>query len=245
MPLPLRILILGATSEIARAVARLYAADGARLLLVGRDPVRLDAMARNLEADGAAGVETAVLDLTTDTAPDHLPDLAARLGGIDHVLMAWGRSVLPAESPPGPALAAQLVETNYASVLRWALPVADLLEAQGHGTLVVLGSVSGDRGRRKNFVYGSTKAGVAVLIEGIAHRLACSGARAVLVKAGPTATATAGDDGRGRTPVEAVARAVRRAADGGGAVQYVPARWRLIMRLVREMPWWLFRRTDF
>lgn len=245
MPASLRILILGATSEIARAVARLYAAEGARLMLVGRNADRLGAMANDLQSRGAASVEISTADFTDPGAPQLLPELVARLGGVDHALVAWGRSVLPAEAPPGPELAAQLVETNYASVVRWLLPIADLLEAQGHGSLVVLGSVSGDRGRSKNFVYGSTKAGVAVLVEGIAHRLAGSGARAVLVKAGRTATTAAGGPGAGRAPLAAVARAVRRAADRGGAVQYAPWYWRPVMRVVRELPWWLFSRADF
>jgi decaprenylphospho-beta-D-erythro-pentofuranosid-2-ulose 2-reductase len=127
------------------------------------------------------------------------------------------------------------------------LAAGNLIEAQGHGSLVVLGSVAGDRGRRKNFVYASTKAGIETLVEGIAHRFAGTGLRAVVVKPGPTATAMTADSppGRRMASAESVAKIVRAAADRGGPVQYAPRRWWLIMLIVRALPWWLFRRVNF
>ena len=97
-----------------------------------------------------------------------------------------------AEAEREAARAAQMMAVNYTSTAAWALAAANLIEAQGHGSLVVLGSVAGDRGRRKNYIYGSTKAGIGVLVQGIAHRFAGKPVRAVLIKPGPTATRTAG-----------------------------------------------------
>lgn len=241
----LRVLILGANSGIAAATARLYAAEGAALLLVGRDAERLAALAAELSTFGASRCETAVLDLAGANQAVELPRLAATLGGLDHIHIAYAIMPTQAEAAADLAVAARMMTTDYTSTALWALAAANLLEAQGHGSLVVLGSVAGDRGRRKNFIYASTKAGIATLVEGIAHRFAGKPMRAVVVKPGPTATAmTAGQPGRRLVPAEDIAKLVRRAADSGGPVQYAPRRWRLIMRVVRELPWWLFRRVD-
>jgi len=247
---PHRVLILGANSGIAEATARLYAAEGARLVLVGRDSDRLGRLAEALRELGASGCETVMLDLASADPATTLPALAAQLGGIDHLHIAY--AIMPEQSVAAADLriAASMMTTNYTSTALWALAAANLLEAQGQGALVVLGSVAGDRGRRKNFIYASTKAGVETLVEGIAHRFAgkfgSEGPRAVVVKPGPTATAMTADSPPGRrlASAEQVARLVRRAADRGGPVQYAPRRWRLIMRVVRELPWWLFRRID-
>lgn len=247
---PLRVLILGANSGIAEATARLYAAEGAALLLVARHAGRLEALADDLRKRGAGRCETAVLDLVAADPATQLPALAARLGGVDHLHIAY--AVMPDQSVAAADLriATEMMTTNYTSTALWSLAAANLLEAQGHGALVVLGSVAGDRGRRKNFIYASTKAGIETLVEGIAHRFAREdadgGPRAVVVKPGPTATAMTANSPPGRRMVSAdeVARLVRRAADRGGPVQYAPRRWRPIMRIVRELPWWLFRRID-
>jgi decaprenylphospho-beta-D-erythro-pentofuranosid-2-ulose 2-reductase len=245
---PLRVVILGAASGIAEATARLYAEEGASLLLVGRNAGRLGQVASDLKVRGAARADVAELDLAG--AVDHealLRDFAARLGGIDHILIAYGVMQDQTAAAAALPLARQMIETNFSSAALWALAAANLLEAQGRGSLVVLGSPAGDRGRRKNFIYGATKAGLATLVQGIAHRFAGRGPRAVLVKPGPTATAmTAAEPNTTRmAPVEVVARGVRQAAERGGPIQYVPARWRLIMRIVREIPAPIFDRLNF
>lgn len=242
----LRVIILGATSGIAEATARLYAAEGAALLLVGRNAARLQANAAALLGLGASRCETAVLDLATANSAVELPRLAEMLGGVDHIHIAY--AIMPEQRVAAADLgvAAEMMAVNYTSTALWALAAANLLEAQGHGSLVVLGSVAGDRGRRKNFIYASTKAGIATLVEGIAHRFDGKGPRAVVVKPGPTATpmTEGGPAGRRLSSADEVAKLVRRAADRGGPVQYAQRRWRLIMRIVRDMPWALFRRID-
>lgn len=241
----LRVLILGATSGIAQATARIYATEGASLLLVGRDAGRLAKIAGEMTSLGAkAGWE--VLDLAQANPEQELRRLIGMLGGIDHVHIAYAIMPEQAVSAANLSTAAQVMGTNYTSTALWALAAANLLETQGHGSLVVLGSVAGDRGRRKNFIYASTKAGIETLVEGIAHRFAGKGPRAVVVKPGPTETAMTENSPPGRrlAPVEGVARIVRDAADRGGPVQYAPRHWRLIMLLVRAMPWWLFRRVN-
>jgi decaprenylphospho-beta-D-erythro-pentofuranosid-2-ulose 2-reductase len=243
---PLRVLILGATSGIAAATARLYAAEGASLLLVARNEPRVVEIAAEMAALGAMSCETACLDLTATAGTDTLAALGDRLGGVDHIHIAYAIMPEQALAASDLSVAADVICTNYTSTAIWALASANLLERQGHGSLVVLGSVAGDRGRRKNFIYAATKAAIETLVEGIAHRFSGTPLRAVVVKPGPTATAmTAGSPpGRYLVPPEAIARIVRNAAERGGPVQYAPRYWWLIMLVVRALPWWLFRRTN-
>jgi decaprenylphospho-beta-D-erythro-pentofuranosid-2-ulose 2-reductase len=244
----LRVVILGATSGIAEATARLYAAEGATLLVAARKAERLEQIATDLRLRGAARVEIVTLDLAAADAEAQLADFAAQLGGIDHIILAYGLMTDQTAAEKSLRAAAEMIRVNFASAALWALAAANLLEAQGRGSLVVLGSPAGDRGRRKNFIYGSTKAGIGVLVQGIAHRFAGKGPRAVLLKPGPTATAMTadlgGDQSKLATPEE-VAKAVRRAADSGGPIQYAPGKWRLIMRIVREIPAPIFNKLNF
>lgn len=242
----LRVVILGATSGIAAATARIYAAEGARLVLVARDAQRLAALEAELLTVGAAECRSVVRDLTGGDPATELPQLAAALGGVDHIHIAYAIMPTQAAAAVDLSVARSMMETNYVSTALWSLAAAKLLEAQGHGALVVLGSVAGDRGRRKNFVYASTKAGIETLVEGIAHRFAGTGVRAVVVKPGPTATAMTADSppGRRMASAESVAKIVRAATDSGGPVQYAPRHWWLIMLVVRALPWWLFRRAN-
>ena len=135
---------------------------------------------------------------------------------------------------------------NFTSAAAWVLAGAEALERQGRGSLVVLGSVAGDRGRRANFVYGAAKSGLEALVEGIAHRFANTGPRAVIVKPGPVLTPMtegfANRKGLMWSTPEAIAVVVRRAADRGGPVIYAPWFWRWIMLVIRLLPAAIFNR---
>jgi decaprenylphospho-beta-D-erythro-pentofuranosid-2-ulose 2-reductase len=244
-----RVIVLGATSAIAEATARLYAAEGAELLLVARHGGRLAAIAGDLRLRGAARVGTATSDLA------EIGDVVAAfagfvetLGGVDHVLLAYGILGDQKSGEQDTTLAAASLKVNFTSAAAWTLVAAGALERQGHGSLVVLGSVAGDRGRRANFIYGAAKSGLATLVEGIAHRFANTGPRAVIVKPGPVITPmTEGFASRKgvmwATP-ETVAVTVRRAADRGGPVVYAPWFWRWIMLVIRFLPTPIFNRLD-
>jgi decaprenylphospho-beta-D-erythro-pentofuranosid-2-ulose 2-reductase len=245
---PLRVLILGAASGIAQATGRLYAGEGAVIGLAGRNAGRLAGIADDLKARGAAEVATFDVDFTTAAVPAELAGMVAKLGGLDHVILAYGVLGEQALAERDPAVAQSIIDVNFRSAVAWTLAVAEVLEQQGSGSLVVLGSVAGDRGRRSNYVYGAAKAGLATLVEGISHRFRETGPRAVIVKPGPTDTAmTAGMTKGGplwATP-EAVAAVVRKAADSGGPVVYAPARWRLIMAIIRLIPAAIFNKMNF
>lgn len=136
---------------------------------------------------------------------------------------------------------------NFTSAALWCLAAANLLEEQGSGSLVVFGSVAGDRGRRANFVYGAAKSGLAVVVQGIAHRFANTGPRAVLIKIGPTITPMTAH--MNRTGLlwarpEDIARVAYRRAKRGGVVAYAPGFWFAIMAIIRNLPAFVFNRME-
>lgn len=247
-----RVAILGATSAVAEATARLYAAEGATLLLIGRRTERLAAMATDLRLRGASRVEVAECDLAACPAAQVAPKFASfvtQLCGLDHVLIAYGVLGDPQEVEHDAQAAEDVIQINFTSAALWILEAANRLEQQGFGALIVLGSVAGDRGRRSNYVYGATKAALATLVEGVAHRFGPHGPHgphAVIIKPGPIDTPMTTGMRKGgpmwATP-EAVARIVRRSADHNGVVVYAPARWWLIMLIIRSLPGAIFNRT--
>lgn len=247
---PLRVIILGATSAIAEATARLYAQEDARLLLAGRNAGHLDQISADLLARGATSAIVETLDLgETGIAARALDRMIETLGGVDHVLLFYGILGDQARAETDEAYAAAVLETNFNSAAQWCLAAAARLEKQGRGSLVVIGSVAGDRGRQSNYVYGAAKAGLGVLVQGIAHRLAIrqpKGARAVLVKPGFVDTPmTAGMKKGGPlwAKPEAIAAIVRKAADRGGPIVYAPWFWRVILLVIRLVPAPIFHKV--
>ncbi len=240
-----RVVIFGATSAIAGAVARLFAADGARLFLVARSTERLEAVAADLRTRGAETVHIAVANLADPACHAALVEQArAALDGIEAVLIAFGTLGEQTRSQADPAAMLQELTTNFtapAGLLHAVLP------AMTHGTVAVIGSVAGDRGRQSNYVYGAAKGGLRVFVQGLRHRLAGSGVDVVLVQPGfvdtPMTAAVPKGGPLWATP-DRVARDIRRAMDRGGpAILYTPWFWRIIMLIVRLVPEPVFRRT--
>lgn len=244
---PKRIAILGAASAIAEAAARLWAVQGARLALVGRNDERLQAIAADLRARGAASAEPVVADCASANAVATLDSIADSLGGLDIVLLAYGALGEQSELERDPQAAADLLHTNFVSAAGWCLAAANCFERQRSGALIVIGSVAGDRGRQSNYVYGASKAGLGALVQGLAHRLSRSGARAVLIKPGfvdTPMTAHVAKKGLLWAQPAAIGQAILRAADKGGPVAYAPFYWRGIMTVIRGIPSPIFHRSN-
>ena len=164
-----RVLICGATSAIASAAARCFAASHDRLFLVGRDPEKLGAVADDLRVRGAAQVETSVADLNDIARHQDLIDKCAqRLGGIDTVLIAHGTLPDQAACQDSFDAARAELETNFMSVVSLLTRVGNYCEQRGEGTIAVISSVAGDRGRQSNYVYGTAKGAVSIFLEGCA-----------------------------------------------------------------------------
>jgi len=244
---PKRIVILGAASAIAEAVARLWAAEGARLVLVGRDAATLETIAADLKARGASDATTRVLDCANADADAELAAMTRALGGLDILLLAYGVLYDQAELERDPSLVQKLIQTNFSSAVAWCVAASNILARQKSGTLLVIGSVAGDRGRRSNFLYGAAKGGLGRLVEGIDHKLAPLGARAILVKPGfvdTPMTASFTKKGFLWAQPKTVASVIVAAAQGSATNVYAPWFWRWIMLILRHLPTVIFNKVN-
>jgi hypothetical protein len=241
-----RLLIVGATSMIATAVARRYAGRAARIGLVGRRAGALEALAADLRVRGAAEVETWVLDANDIARHAACLDAAwQHFGAFDHALVAHG--VLPEQDECERSAAAALAsfDTNARSVLALLTDLANRFVRQGSGAIGVISSPAGDRGRASNYVYGAAKAAVTSFASGLRHRLASKGVRVVTILPGFVDTPMTASFAKGplwATP-ERVAADIERALERGFGAVYTPWFWRWIMLVIKHVPERLFVRT--
>lgn len=242
-----KVIIFGATSAIAEATARRYAARGARLFLLGRDAERLATIACDLEVRGAAAVTTALLDVSEHFDADALLATAhAALQGIDIALLAHG--VLPDQQACEQSITQlrAVFEINTLSSLALLTPLATLLQAQGHGTIAVISSVAGDRGRQSNYVYGASKAALDTFLSGLRNRLAKHGVQVLTIKPGFVDTPMTASFKKGLlwASLATIADGIVRAIDEQRDVVYLPWFWRYIMRVICSVPERLFKRLS-
>ncbi len=239
-----KVLVLGATSAIAQATCRLLAARGAALHLVGRNATQLEAVAKDLSVRGAR-VSTRVQELNELSSHEELVSHADTvLGGMDGVLLAHGLLGRQPESERSWDAAQEVLTTNFMGPASLLTHVANLLEERRAGMIVVISSVAGDRGRQSNYVYGSSKGGLNVFLQGLRNRLARSNVAVVTVKPGfvdTPMTAHLPKNALFASP-EKVAKGILRAMDARRDEIYVPGFWRLIMFAVRSIPEGVFKR---
>lgn len=243
---PQSVLVLGGSSDIARAVvARLVPGRCRTVVLAGRPGPRLDEAAEEARAAGAEVVETVAFDATDIAGHAALIDgVFDRLGDMDVVIAAAGVLGDQEVDEHDPVAAAAVMTTNYVGLASALLAVADRLRHQGHGQLVVLSSVAGERARRANFIYGSSKSGLDAFAQGLADALADSGAGVTIVRPGFVVDRMT----EGRTPApfattpDAVADAVVRGIVAGSSVVYVPPILRWVMAATTHLPRTLWRR---
>ncbi|MDP8976215.1 MAG: decaprenylphospho-beta-D-erythro-pentofuranosid-2-ulose 2-reductase [Actinomycetota bacterium] len=245
---PQSLLLLGGTSEIGLATARALVSRRTRtVVLAGRRPAALEAPAVELRALGAERVEVMAFD--ADDTASHA-DVVARAftgyGDIDVTLLAFGVLGDQRSAEDDPEHAAALLRTNLVGAASVGLHVAQHLRRQGHGTLAVLSSVAGERARRSNFVYGSSKAGMDAFFEGLGDSLVGSGANVLLVRPGFVHTRmTAGlDPPPFSTTPEEVAEVIVKALQSGSEQAWAPPHLRYVMSGIRHLPRSLFRRIE-
>lgn len=245
----MRIVVIGATSAIAEHCCRLWVQRTAcDLLLVARDAAKAEGVAQDLRVRSPAStIEVASLDFLDATAIGRLAERAAASAPIDIVLIAHGSLPEQRMAEADLDLCRSAVEVNAVSPALFAEAFAAQLAGAGRGTLAIIGSVAGDRGRKANYIYGAAKGFIERYAEGLQHRFAGSRVAIVLIKPGPTDTPmTASLKARGGrpAPVEEVAQTIVRGIDAGRPLFYVPARWGLIMFVVRNLPRVVFNRLD-
>lgn len=245
--LPSRVLVLGATSAIAIATMRPLAARGARFYLVARSKEKLSAVASDLQTRGAEAVFTCVMDLDDTAAHESmLAEAAARLEKIELALLAHGVLGDQEEAQASYPAAEAILRTNFLSAVSLITWLANYFEASRQGTLAVISSVAGDRGRKSNYVYGASKGALNIFLEGVRNRIDRSGVHVLTIKPGFVSTPMTAHLPQNAlfAHPSAVGQGILHAIATGQDVAYVPRVWAFIMFAIRSVPNFLFKRLN-
>jgi short-subunit dehydrogenase len=241
------VLVIGATSAIAEATARLFAERGDRLFLVGRNTNRLAVIAEDLRIRGAgyAGYESVDLN-DIDQHKSLLDKIYGELDEINIALISYGTLSDQTACEETFSQALKEFNTNAISVLSLLTNLANRFEQQGKGTLAVISSPAGDRGRQSNYVYGAAKGAVSLFMEGLRNRLHKSGVQALTIKPGFVDTPMTADFEKGWmwTQPDDIARGIIKAIDRKKDVVYLPWFWKFIMFIIRSIPESIFKRLN-
>jgi decaprenylphospho-beta-D-erythro-pentofuranosid-2-ulose 2-reductase len=239
------ILIIGATSAIAEACARRYANRGDVLFLTGRDSGHLQTIADDLRVRGAGAVHAFTMDVIDNAAQDASIEAAwTALGRIDVVIIAHGTLPDQTRCESSADYAMAQFEVNASATLRLLTQLAPRMQAQKQGSLAVIASVAGDRGRASNYLYGSAKAAVATYLSGLRQRLSGDGVNVLTIKPGfvDTPMTRAFKKGLLWASTDQVAGGIVRGIDKRRSVVYVPWFWAGIMLVIQHIPEFVFRR---
>lgn len=241
------ILILGATSTVASDVARIYAARGAHLVLFARNKTQLEALAHELATQGAAAVQTYSIDFNTIEESTALLRAALQeCQPIDITLIAHGYLGDQQLSESDVEEALLQIHTNYISVVAQLIVLGNYYERRRQGHLAVITSVAGDRGRPRNYTYGSAKGALSIYLQGLRSRL-WPHVAITTVKLGPVDTKMTVDHRKNRlfSSSQNAAMGIAQAIDKGSAEVYVPGYWYVIMKVVVTLPEFIFQRLKF
>lgn len=244
-----RIVIIGATSAIAEHCARLWVQDQpADLVLVGRDVQRLERVALDLRVRSPESKTQIVqVDFLDPVLINATVENIMQSAWVDLVLIAHGSLPDQAKCQDDLQACRTALEINGVSPVLYAEAFAMHMAKVKHGTIALIGSVAGDRGRKSNYVYGAAKGLVTRYAQGLQHRFASTGVKVVLIKPGPTDTPmTAHLKNRGLTlaSAEVVAKQIVEGITAGRSVIYAPSKWGIIMLIIRHIPSFIFKKMD-
>lgn len=244
-----KIVIVGATSSIAEHCARLWIQQpNVELVLVGRNKNKTQQIADDLRVRNPQTViqviETNFIDLTAiQQTVQHI----ASQGDIDTVLIAHGSLPDQTACQQDLTLCQDALNINGISPVLFAEAFANVMQKSNKGTLAIIGSVAGDRGRKSNYVYGSAKGMVTRYAQGLQHRLANTNVKTLLIKPGPTdtpMTAHLKQQGTKLANVKNVAKQIVNGINQGKPVIYAPTKWAVIMLIIRHLPRFIFNKID-
>jgi decaprenylphospho-beta-D-erythro-pentofuranosid-2-ulose 2-reductase len=242
--------IVGATSDVAKLLAREIAEQGSHLVIAGRDSKELTLLAGDLQIRTGARVTAIPLDVTNfDAHAAFVEQCIVTLGSVRGLVLCQGYLGNHEQAMNEWSEARQLVEVNYSSAVSLANRFAQHMTSRGQGYICGVSSVAGDRGRQSNYLYGSTKAGFTAYLEGLRSRLFRSGVDVITVKPGLIDTSMTWGRINPRSWLvaapEQVARDIARAIRKRRNVVYTPWYWRYIMCVVRLIPEPIFKRLRF
>jgi short-subunit dehydrogenase len=243
-----KIAVIGATSAIAHETVKHFAKEGAEFFLVARNASRLQTVADDLKVRGAKKVTTALLDMNELEQHSRLLEQALEgLGGtIDLLFVAYGTLPEQKECEEDVKVALHSFHTNAVSVISLLTLAAPIFERQNSGTIAVISSVAGDRGRRYNYLYASAKAAVSTFVQGLRSRLFHSGVTVVTIKPGPIDTPMTVHHRKSLlfASKEKAGADIYRAIIKGKQTAYVPWFWQIIMTVIKLIPETIFKRTN-
>jgi decaprenylphospho-beta-D-erythro-pentofuranosid-2-ulose 2-reductase len=240
-------LILGATSAIAIATSRQLAARRASFYLVARSKPKLEAVASDLGTRGATFVTVKVMDL--DDTAEHsqmLESAVATLGGLDLALIAHGVLGDQEQGQQHYGVAEGILRTNLLSPISLCTWLGNYFEAERKGILAVISSVAGDRGRKSNYIYGTSKGALNIFLDGLRNRIDRHGVQVLTIRPGFVASPMTAHLRRNalfadpNTIAGGIVKAIERRKD----VVYLPAIWGLIMLMIKSIPQPLFKRLN-
>ncbi len=244
-----KIVIIGATSAIAEHCTRLWLKkQPADLTLVGRDAQRIERVATDLKVRSPKSeiriVQAEFLDAEAIRAT---VENIIQSGDVDVVLIAHGSLPDQAGCQDDLTVCREALDINGISPVLYAEAFVKRMAKANRGTIALIGSVAGDRGRKSNYVYGAAKGLVTRYAQGLQHRFADTGVKVVLIKPGPTDTPmTAHLKGKGAklASVESVAKQIVEGVEAGKPIIYAPGKWWLIMMVIRHLPVFVFNKMD-
>jgi decaprenylphospho-beta-D-erythro-pentofuranosid-2-ulose 2-reductase len=246
----MKAVVLGATKGIGRAIARVLAEQGAELYLLGRDRDDLARSAADLEQRGGAKHKVLVGDCDLEQPAGFqaaLLEADNALSGFDTVVVTAGLFATQDQLENDLEYARRLLTANFTNTVVFCEYARQRLLAHGGGTLCVISSVAGERGRKPVVIYGASKAGLSAYLEGLDHKFQPQGLRVINVKPGFVKTAMT--DGLRPPPFagepDQVARAVVRGIERGTPVVYTPSIWALVMLVIRWLPRFVMRKIGF
>ena len=239
------VIIIGATSAIAEATARVLAQQGDNLYILARNEQRLKSISEDLKIRGAARVAYNQVDVNIFEDHQFLINTAFEtLGKVDVVLIAHGTLPDQRACEINCNLALEEINTNAISTILLLTHVANKLEVQKSGTIAVITSVAGDRGRQSNYVYGSAKGMVSIFLQGLRNRLNRSGVVVIDIKPGFVDTPMT--EGFKKGPLwanpEKIAESIVLAIKKEKTVAYLPWFWAYIMLAIKHIPESIFKR---
>ena len=242
-----QIIIVGATSAIAEQCARIWIKEApAELILIARDAKKVEALAIDLRVRSPqSAVRAITIDFFDVAAIAALIDQLCEKRSPDIVLIAHGSLPDQVQCQQDLVAVHAALEINGISPAVFAEGFAAHMQIHNAGTLALIGSVAGDRGRKSNYVYGAAKGLVARYAQGLQHRFAGSNVKVVLIKPGPTATPmTAHLPQQGLALAASVASSIVKGIQQGRAVVYAPGKWALIMMIIRHLPAFVFNKLN-
>lgn len=240
-----KILIIGATSAIAQEVAKIYATKNTELLLWGRNLQMLDIIGQDLKVRGAAKVTTLSHDLNDLSSHEQLiADIWHQLEKVDVILLAHGilgNQKLAEESQKE---LLHILNSNFVSHASLLTFLAQKMKAQGSGTIAVISSVAGDRGRQSNYVYGSAKAAKTAFTDGLRNKLFQFGVHVLNIKLGFVDTPMTKEFKKGFLWAKApkIAEGIVAAVEAEKDTVYLPFFWRYIMLIIKSIPERFFKK---